>query len=165
MIRTYQPSDATKLSEMYAEFEPKGFAMGLPPANVCRREDWLQSLTKGEQLVACEGERIVGHVAIMPTGAPSTGTGCHGHSAEVAVFVHQKFRGRDIGAALVGATLERAKDMGVRHLWAYTSAFNTAANATFKKQGFRRFPQRDGMGEVIFARPVPQRTGAIAQVA
>lgn len=104
-LRRAAPGDRNALVTMYASFEPKGAAMGLPPRKDPQK--WLDGLVGYPNFVACVASRPVGH-SVLCTG---------GESAEIAVFVHQDYRGRGLGRALLKAMIEEAKRLGVRRVW------------------------------------------------
>jgi hypothetical protein len=58
-------------------------------------------------------------------------------SAELAIFVHQEFRRRGVGTALVKAALESEGVAGLRHVWTLTPFDNRAALRVQMKCGFR----------------------------
>jgi GNAT superfamily N-acetyltransferase len=129
-IRLYQPGDAPLLQAMYRDFEPRGFAMGLPPVREERTHNWLDHLgASARSLVALSGDRIAGH-AILAESRPG--------EAELAVFVHQDYRRLGIGTALARESVKQARMIGYRRLWAAGSPGNVAASRMVMKAGFRR---------------------------
>ena len=141
-IREYRPADRQKLESMYATFEPRGQAKGLPPVRDEKARRWLESL--GEHawsLIAFPGpgeSEIVGHAILAP--APCGGAPCG--EAELALFVHQDFRNRGIGQALARAAVATAHRRGVRRVWLAVSPSNRAAVRVYEKCGFRFVPGR-----------------------
>lgn len=84
---------------MYDRFDPLGAALGLPPRAAETRHEWIVSALGQIVNVAAlslDGE-VVGHCFLV---------GDKPSSAELAVFVHQEFRRRGIGAALLKKALE-----------------------------------------------------------
>ena len=129
-IRALSPADREMLVSMYGSFDPLGVAQGLPPRSEEARRSWIDH--------ALQEEINVG--AFSPAGEPA------GHAflaaaepgiAELAVFVHQSFRGRGIGTALVRAVLAAAEKKGLRRIWAQTSSDNVPALRMLKRCGFR----------------------------
>lgn len=129
-IRSYQPDDAPALEAMYQDFEPRGSAMGLPPIREERTHDWLDHLgASARSLIALSGGRIAGHAILADSREDE---------AELAVFVHQDYRGVGLGTALSQAAVEQARKLGYRRLWAAGSADNVPAIRMVMKCGFRR---------------------------
>jgi RimJ/RimL family protein N-acetyltransferase len=118
------------LIAMYDQFDPLGAALGLPPRTAEARREWVGRTLSHKVNVAAflpAGE-IVGHCFLA---GEKTG------SAEIAIFVHQEFRMRGVGTALVKAVLEWGCAMGLRRVWSMTSADNSAALRLQKNCGFR----------------------------
>src|SRR5690606_28199983 len=114
-IRPYLPSDRPALAAMYADFEPKRAAQGLPPESPDAQRRWLdRTLARGIHQVAEHDGRIVGHVMLIPMDAERDG---RPDSAELANFVHQSFRNRGLGTALNRAAVKAAADAGYRRVW------------------------------------------------
>jgi len=75
-----------------------------------------------------------------PSGEMVQGAG----EAEVrALAVAPHARGRGVGAALVGAVIERAASRGVRRLLLLTLPQMGAAHRLYTEAGFARLPERD----------------------
>jgi GNAT superfamily N-acetyltransferase len=98
------------LEAMYARFEPKGSAMGLPPRSAQELRAWLDSLQGYVSLVVCEGPLVVAHGILCPEGS----------SAEVAVFVHQDYRSKGLGRKLLSELIQRARQLGLKRVWGMT---------------------------------------------
>ncbi len=77
------------------------------------------------------GLRISGH-AVLAESARGV--------AELALFVHQDFRGRGVGTALVEAAVAGARQHGFRRLWLTVSTENRPALRVYEKCGFRVIP-------------------------
>jgi len=113
-LRRATPADRGALVAMYLSFEPKGAGLGLPPRE--HPEQWLDALaTHPNFLVEAEG-RVVGHAALC----------LDGDSGEVAVFVHQDYRGRGLGKRLLGELINEARRLGLRRVWGMTELANLA---------------------------------------
>ena len=59
-------------------------------------------------------------------------------SGEAALFVHQAFRRRGIGTALLRALLESSAAAGLRRIWTLTASDNPVAIRLQERLGFRR---------------------------
>ncbi len=111
-LRHATAADRETLMAMYESFEPKGAALGLPPR--CNTEHWLDQLSAYPNLVLLAEGRVVGHAVLCPEG----------NSAEVAVFVHQRYRGLGLGRKLLGALLDEARRRSLRRVWGITDLYN-----------------------------------------
>lgn len=135
-VREMQPEDEPLLDAMYAGFDPMGEALGLPPTTPERRRAWLGGLNQGHNVIALAGERVIGHLAMMPSG----------QAAEMAVFVHQEYRRQGVATSLTKAAVELARAKGLRALWVLISSSNVAARSGLRHFGFRT--AWESMGEV-----------------
>ncbi len=111
-LRRVTPADREALVKMYLSFEPKGACLGLPP-----REDpgsWLDRLSAYPNFLLEAPGRIVGHAVLCTDG----------DSAEVAVFVHQDFRGRGLGKRLLHEVVVEARRRRLRRVWGVTEPDN-----------------------------------------
>lgn len=117
------------LSAMYDRFDPLGAALGLPPCTLEARHAWVGSAICQIVNVAAfspAGE-VVGH-SFLAADNPG--------SAEVAVFVHQQFRRRGIGATLLRKALELGRAAHLQRAWAVTAPENRAALQLLMSCGF-----------------------------
>lgn len=119
------PAHRQALLEMYYQFEPKGASLGLPPRSDPER--WLESLSPYPNFLITDGGRVVGHAVLCPCGS----------SAEVAVFIHQDFRGRGFGKRLLGEAVSEARRLGLRHVWGTTELDNVPMLRLAHSLGFR----------------------------
>jgi L-amino acid N-acyltransferase YncA len=137
-IRPYAPADRPALEAMYADFQPKRAAQGLPPESADAQRRWLDStLARGSHQVADAEGTIVGHVMLIPfdrAGEAATGM------VELANFVHQSARNRGLGTALNRAAVKAACEAGYRRVWLSVEPSNRAAVRSYERAGFRRLP-------------------------
>lgn len=86
-------------------------------------------LDLGEVLVAVEGDRIVGHLQLVPTGPTE---------AEVKnMAVAPDHRGRGVGRVLLDAAVNRARGAGCGRLTVATGAADTGNLRFYQRCGFR----------------------------
>ncbi len=131
-VRAYAPSDRRGLEVMYAAFEPRRRAQGLPPGDAIGISRWLNRiLPQGEHLVATIDGRIIGHAMLIPM---------EHDTLELANFVHQSARNRGIGTMLNKLAVARAEELGARRVWLSVEPSNRAALKSYERAGFRPLP-------------------------
>ena len=131
-VRPYTRADRAALEAMYAGFEPKRAAQGLPPGDDAAIRRWLERiLATGTHLIAIVGGRLSGHVMLMPM---------EGATVELANFVHQSVRDRGIGTALNRIAIDAARACGAQRVWLSVEPSNRAAIKSYERAGFRRLP-------------------------
>jgi GNAT superfamily N-acetyltransferase len=140
------------LVAMYDGFDPLGAALGLPPHTAEARRKWVGSALCDIVNVAAfsAAGQIVGHAFLAPSSPGS---------AEIAVFVHQDFRRRGIGAALLRKALELGREADVQHAWAVTSSENRTALRFLIRCGFRQIRSDFDVTELEIDLRVPPEAG------
>lgn len=105
----------------------------------------LAATTPHEHLVAEQGGQLVGSVLLFPaSGGDTAGAGGRMIWPELRLLaVMPAARGRGVGAALVGACVERARAAAAEALGLYTSASMGSAIALYERLGFTRVPAYD----------------------
>jgi RimJ/RimL family protein N-acetyltransferase len=128
MVRAYRSEDFGTLVEMYASFEPKRVAQGLPPPDVPRIVRWLDQLQrKSHALLAWDGKKIVGHTLLCPIRQAEV---------EFTIFVLQDYREEGLGTVMSQLTLAWAFEMGLSKVFLTTELSNYRALGLFRKLGF-----------------------------
>lgn len=124
VIRRAGPEDRAELMAFYQTFEPKGECLGLPP-----REDpdpWLSRLAPyANFLVELDGN-LVAHGALCNEDG----------SGEVAVFVHQDYRGCGLGKLLLSELVAEARRLGLKRVWGMTELENVPMLRLARSLGF-----------------------------
>ena len=137
ILRAFEESDAEQLFEMYRQFEPKGEFQGLPPRTAPQIKRWLTQLREcgfTQFVIEVEG-RIVGHAALCPSQRKT--------EAELAIFVHQDYRGHGFGKKLLLGTLNfGCKKLELARVWLFVMGSNAPASRLFESVGFQ--PGRHG---------------------
>jgi len=123
-IRLAGPGDREALRAMYQEFEPRPASLGLPPR--VRIDEWLDRLAGSPNFVAHVEAKLVGHAVLCA----EDGTG------EVAVFVHQNYRGQGIGRSLLTTLVEEGRRLKLRRVWGMTELGNVPMLALAQAVGF-----------------------------
>lgn len=108
------PKDRAALLAMYRSFEPKAQALGLPPMREEETARWLDRLASFPNFLVWSEGRLVAHGALCPEG----------ESGEVAVFVHQDYRGLGIGRRLLSELTGEALRLGLRRIWGIATPEN-----------------------------------------
>jgi RimJ/RimL family protein N-acetyltransferase len=123
------PEQLPALLAMYADFSPRPASQGLPPEDpeTCAR--WAKGIMEmGENLLAWREERVIGHAALVPDPKRE--------SAEFVIFVHQASRGLGIGTELTRATLDRARQGGLKTVWLTVAMSNFIAIRLYRRLCF-----------------------------
>lgn len=114
VLRRATSEDRPALLAMYADFEPKAACLGLPPRE--HAGIWLDVLQPYPNFVIEVDGRMVAHGAL-----------CHdAQSGEVAVFVHQDYRGAGLGKKTLAALIEEGRRLNLRRVWGVTELDNVA---------------------------------------
>ena len=145
-----QPEDWPRVWVMYLSFEPKAQFQGLPPATPEQLCVWLQQLGRegADQFALAIGERVIGHS--MLCRGPRSG------EAELAIFLHQKFRGCGLGRQLLLCTLNYGcKQLDLSRVWLSVQGANPHALRLFENVGFRPMSKADPIAvELEMERPL-----------
>jgi RimJ/RimL family protein N-acetyltransferase len=127
-VRAYSPEDFGALVEMYASFEPKRVAQGLPPPDVSRISQWLAQLkSKSYSLLAIDAKKIVAHTILCPISQTEV---------EFTIFVLQGYREEGLGTGISQLTLAWAAEVGFSKVLLTTEFTNYRAIGLFRKLGF-----------------------------
>jgi len=105
-LRRATREDRRDLVAMYLSFEPKGAAMGLPPHK--EPQQWLDRLAAHPNFIVRIDGRLVGHAVLC----------VRGYTGEIALFIHQDYRGRGLAKKVLRETIEEARRLGLRRVWA-----------------------------------------------
>lgn len=134
-LRPAEPRDARSFlafwraivtEERYVRSEDVG-----TPVREYRRR-FRRSWTEQEaQVLALDGDRVVGHVYVQREGHPVTR-----HVATLGIAVAADHRGRGIGAALLSEAFRWAKGVGVEKIMLSVYPHNRAAIALYRRSGF-----------------------------
>ena len=133
IARDFQPADRAKLVDMYADFEPKRAAQGLPPVSEPKIRMWLDRVLKrGRHFIVEIDGQVRGHVMLMPHEQHGT--------VELANFLHQSVRNRGIGTRVNELAIRLAREAGCARVWLSVEPGNKAAVRSYEKVGFQRLP-------------------------
>jgi ribosomal protein S18 acetylase RimI-like enzyme len=111
-VRCATPEDREHLLAFYGNFEPRPASLGLPP--VYNLEVWLDRLAPQPNFLAFVEGRLAGHAVLYPQNS----------KGEVAVFIHQDYRGRGLGRRLLLEVIREGRRRGLHRVWGVTEADN-----------------------------------------
>lgn len=127
-IKVYDEEDFEALVEMYDTFDPSDRAQGIPPAREKRVRSWLDViLNEGQDVIAVDGERAVGHATLVPDG---------NDAVELAIFVHQDYQGAGIGSRLIRTLLGYGAQKDIEKVWLTVERWNHPAVNLYESVGF-----------------------------
>ena len=128
-IRSFKQEEKPLLEEMYDIFTPKASFQGIPPEDRGVRLRWIEGLIRdGENFLAWQGEKVVGHVVILADPVR--------YDAEYLIFVDHSHRGRGVGKELTDTAIRKARDLGLKTVWLTVDSYNFRAIRLYKKVGF-----------------------------
>ncbi len=123
-LRAATAADRPALLAMYTTFEPRPGRLGLPPRYGL--EQWLDRVQQFPNLLLWAGDRVIGHGILCPQD----------DTAEVAVFIHQDYRGRGLGTLLLSELVRQARRLGLRRVWGMTELDNVPMLRLARSLGF-----------------------------
>lgn len=141
-IRTALPGERETVGELRVRaYNSQGLLDASPSyADTLRELGWQG---RDEVLVAVLGDRVVGTLVFVPW-EPHCEVAQGPDEAEVRAFaVDPSVQRRGVGAALVRAVVERAKEEGVTRLVLCTQTVMAGAQRLYEAHGFVRLPERD----------------------
>jgi L-amino acid N-acyltransferase YncA len=106
-------------------------------------EAWDAGHRPDSRLVAVDGDRVLGWVALSPYSERRAYAGV----AWLSVYVAPDARGRGVGRSLVEAAVEASETAGAWTLLVGIQAENTASLALFRHAGFRRIGVQQRIGQ------------------
>lgn len=134
-LRPAEPRDARSFSTFWRAVVAEGRYVRSEevgtPARVYRarfRRSWTE---REAQVVALDGDRIVGHVYIQREAHPVTR-----HVSTLGIAVAADHRGRGIGASLMAEAFRWARSVGVEKIMLSVYPHNDAAIALYRRFGF-----------------------------
>jgi len=128
-LRPAGPADEAALCGMFDAFEPKESAQGLPPADSQQRAAWVHKLLCEPVNVIAESDgRPVGHACLLEMDP--------GERGELEIMMHQDWRNRGVGNALLALLCDLARERGFRRIWLSVDARNSRAIRVYRNNGF-----------------------------
>lgn len=105
--------------------------------------EWDSSHCKSCRIVAHEGRIVLGWAALTPVSGRCVYSGV----AEVSIYVHQQYKGRGIGTALLQELIRGSEKEGFWTLQASIIADNNSSIELHKRCGFRVVGVREKLGK------------------
>jgi arsenite methyltransferase len=107
-------------------------------------EAWDAAHVPEHRLVAAEGERVIGWVAVTPYSDRC----CYGGVADLSVYVDPAAQGRGVGRALLERMIADTENSGIWTLQAGVFPENEASLALHRRCGFRDVGIRERIGQL-----------------
>jgi L-amino acid N-acyltransferase YncA len=146
LIRDAASADLPGIFEIYHEQVLHGTAtFDTEPKDLGAQRAWFEAHPRERYpiLVAVEEGRIAGWARLYPWSDRCA----YRRSAENSVYVHQDFRARGVGRALLAALIVRAREAGIAVLLARIAEGNPASVALHRGAGFERIGTMRRVGE------------------
>ena len=142
IIDTMTPDDWPQVLSIYVEGISSGHATfeTEPPT----WERWDSTHLTNCRLVAKAGDVILGWAALSSVSSRSAYSGV----AEVSIYVGARYRGRQIGRALLDALAALSEKLGIWTLQAGIFPENRSSLALHKRCGFREIGTRERVGQL-----------------
>jgi len=134
-IRDAVDIDAAAIARIYNEgIEDRVATLETEPRTPAERRSWLAGrASRHPVLVAADGSDVVGWASLNPFNPRVA----YDHVADFSVYVAREWRGRGVGAALLGALEERARQLGYHKLVLAALPWNVGGMALYQRCGFR----------------------------
>jgi ribosomal protein S18 acetylase RimI-like enzyme len=152
-----RPEDFPLIAELTVSvYGAEGYS---PPEYVPVLADVAARAAQTELLVARDGGRVVGSVALVLRGEFGEVLESDDEAGFRMLVVDAAARGRGIAARLVTECLDRARAAGKRRMVISTDQRMHAAHRVYERLGFTRLPERDwsplpGIQLLVYARPL-----------
>lgn len=107
-------------------------------------EDWDNGHINSCRLVARSEDVVLGWAALSPTSSRS----CYAGTAEVSIYIDEKYKGQGIGTALLQRLIKKSEENGFWTLQSGIIRENTVSIATHKNCGFREIGIREKVAKM-----------------
>jgi RimJ/RimL family protein N-acetyltransferase len=141
IIRPADKRDYHLLLQMYDQFEPKRCAQGIPPCDPVIRKKLVKKIINESINVISETESIiVGHACLIDIEP--------GIRSELEIAVHQDWRNRGLGTAIMSLLVKIANRLNYKKIWLTVDNTNRMAIHIYQKYGFTFVGQFDSEREM-----------------
>jgi ribosomal protein S18 acetylase RimI-like enzyme len=143
-VRAARPDEFERAAEVtIAAYLADGWLVGDDPYRD-RLADTPGRAREAELLVAVDaGDRVVGTVTLCLPGTPWSEISRPGEVEFRMLAVDPAARGRGVGAALVTAVVQRARELGAHRVVLCSALRMATAQRIYQRMGFVRLPDRD----------------------
>ena len=106
-------------------------------------DDWNKSHLKVCRFVAIMEKKVVGWAALSPVSSRCVYDGV----GEISIYIHQDYRGKQIGKALLSRLIGSSEEKGLWTLQAGIMPENTSSIRLHESLGFRQVGYREKIGK------------------
>ena len=143
-VREARPDEYERLAALVLEAYEAVLGPDLDSDYAAELADVATRAEEGETLVAVDGAgEIAGCITYVPGPGPLAWFDSPAEAGMRVLAVAGQAQRRGVGAALVGACVDRARAAGKVRLLLHTTASFTVAQRMYERLGFRRDPERD----------------------
>ncbi len=138
-IRLAKKSDWPRIAEIYNQAIDDGYCTAdMDHISVESRHDWFTSHLEEPYpiLVICHEGEIAGWSSLSPF---RPGRRALAKTIEISYYFDRRFRGMGLGKALMTETIDVARDLGHKHLFAILLEINDVSIKLLEKFGFERW--------------------------
>lgn len=107
-------------------------------------EDWNKGHLKIGRFVACDGEKVLGWIALSPTSSRCVYSGV----VEVSIYIGKDSRGMGIGTELMKKEIETTEENNIWSIYSAIIRENTASIHLHEKCGFRKVGIRERIAKL-----------------
>jgi putative acetyltransferase len=135
IIRPIRKNDLPALHEIVNMPEVAELAGPIPPLTYEKFEKWHGRYIEQTQHIALVAEvkkKVVGLVTVSIEGEE-----IHRYDSWLSIYVHKEFWHKGVGAQLMKAVIDVARDIGLKRITLVVFAGNEAAIRMYKKIGFK----------------------------
>ena len=153
MIRAATDADAEAIAALWTEayFDEGEGGRDTPYA----RSDFEETETAAAHLLVAERDgAVVGVVALLAPGEPSSAVALDDEAELARLVVSSTMRRQGIGRALANRCAELARSEGWRAISLWSRPYQRAGHHLYESLGYQRQPERDSTDETGFGRLV-----------
>jgi phosphinothricin acetyltransferase len=135
IIRDAEREDIEAITEIYNHaILHTDVTFETEPRTIEYQEQWLSNRERKHPVIVAEiDSAVVGWAALNPWSPFKP----YQNTAEISVYLHEDFRSRGIGKALVGEMIKKGKEAGLHTIIARITEGNTASINLHKTFGFK----------------------------
>ena len=147
-VRKVRPEEQSALAELTLAAYRALLGQGVNGEYAAELADVATRAAQADVLVAVDAaDRLLGGITYVPGPGPLAWFDRPDQAGMRMLAVAPDAQGRGVGAALVGACIDRARAAGKAELLLHTIAAMPAARRLYQRAGFDRDPDRDRVFE------------------